>query len=254
MNSRRMHKQDSLILVLFAAVCFASCFFRELANVDEMWNFTFGACLARGLLPYRDFNMLQTPFSACVNGLLFRIFGTHVIVMRLAGAALFTGLTWNLYGSARALGVSRPLSAVPSLGALMFFYTNVFLEYSDFILFVLVLSIRKDLECLASCTSQDGGRSELLPAKANEPSLTSHALPGIICGLAILSKQTYGSFVAAACWICGYMLVRSCGGSRKSALKAAGRRFAFSMPYLRYLPLRVRDLRGFLGHVRCGNR
>ena len=47
MNTRRMQRQDSLILVLFAAICFASCFFRELANVDEMWNFTFGANVAR---------------------------------------------------------------------------------------------------------------------------------------------------------------------------------------------------------------
>ncbi|MCR4673053.1 MAG: hypothetical protein K5637_07450 [Lachnospiraceae bacterium] len=229
MNSNRMQKKDALVLLLFAAVSFASCFFRELANVDEMWNFTFGTCVAKGLLPYRDFNMLQTPFSAFVNGTLFMIFGQHVLVMRLAGAALFTGTAWNMYRSCRALGVNRQLSVVPPLGMFMFFYTNIFFEYSDFILFVMMLSIRKDIECLARCTSQDGREAACLPARADEPPLAIHALTGVICGLAILSKQTYGAFVAAGCWVCGYIILRSCGGSRKAALKAAVSRFLFSM-------------------------
>ena len=34
---------------------------RNLANLDEIWNFNFARNIANGLNPYKDFNMLQTP-------------------------------------------------------------------------------------------------------------------------------------------------------------------------------------------------
>jgi hypothetical protein len=34
---------------------------RNLANLDEIWNFNFARNIANGLIPYKDFNMLQTP-------------------------------------------------------------------------------------------------------------------------------------------------------------------------------------------------
>ncbi len=34
---------------------------RNLADLDEIWNFNFARNIANGLIPYKDFNMLQTP-------------------------------------------------------------------------------------------------------------------------------------------------------------------------------------------------
>ena len=34
---------------------------RNLANLDEIWNFNFARNIANGLIPYKDFNMVQTP-------------------------------------------------------------------------------------------------------------------------------------------------------------------------------------------------
>ena len=34
---------------------------RNLANLDEIWNFNYARNIANGLIPYKDFNMLQTP-------------------------------------------------------------------------------------------------------------------------------------------------------------------------------------------------
>ena len=34
---------------------------RNFANLDEIWNFNFARNIANGLIPYKDFNMLQTP-------------------------------------------------------------------------------------------------------------------------------------------------------------------------------------------------
>ena len=46
-----------IMMLLFAA----TVLIRNLANLDEIWNFNFARNIANGLIPYNDFNMLQTP-------------------------------------------------------------------------------------------------------------------------------------------------------------------------------------------------
>ena len=60
-----LEKQDKrkniAVYVSFLALAAMLGFFRPIGNVDELWNFTFGNNIAMGLVPYRDFNLLQTP-------------------------------------------------------------------------------------------------------------------------------------------------------------------------------------------------
>ena len=46
-----------IMMLLFAS----TVLIRNLANLDEIWNFNFARNIANGLIPYNDFNMLQTP-------------------------------------------------------------------------------------------------------------------------------------------------------------------------------------------------
>ena len=46
-----------IMMLLFAS----TVLIRKLANLDEIWNFNFARNIANGLIPYNDFNMLQTP-------------------------------------------------------------------------------------------------------------------------------------------------------------------------------------------------
>lgn len=39
---------------------------RELKDLDEIWNFNFARNIANGLIPYNDFNMLQTPLLSFI--------------------------------------------------------------------------------------------------------------------------------------------------------------------------------------------
>lgn len=59
---------------------------------DEFWNYSFARNLAKGMLPYRDFNIVQTPLAAYFPALLMKLFGTRFIVFRLAGFILFTAI------------------------------------------------------------------------------------------------------------------------------------------------------------------
>ena len=163
-----------------------AAFFRGLDNIDEIWNFTFASQMAQGQLPYRDFNLLQTPLSCLVNSLLLRAFGRQLIVIRAAGAVLFAASASLMVPISRRIGGGRRLSLIPGMALIMIFYWNIFLEYSGLIIFFTLLLIFSDLEMGADSRKRTAAR---------------YFLTGMIAGAAILSKQTYGVFIAAACLI-----------------------------------------------------
>lgn len=51
-----------IMMLLFAA----TVLIRNLANLDEIWNFNFARNIANGFIPYNDFNMLQTPLLSFI--------------------------------------------------------------------------------------------------------------------------------------------------------------------------------------------
>lgn len=169
----------------YLLLAFMAGWFHNLENQDELWNYAFASNMANGLLPYRDFNLLQTPFSCLVNGIAIFIFGHHLLVIRVMGAVLFTGI------AAMADRVSRQLGAkgiyqmfVPIVFLCMFFW-NVFLEYSCLILFFELCLISFDLDWITG----------------KEKSVLQQICAGVLMGCAMMCKQTFGTFLAFASWI-----------------------------------------------------
>ena len=58
-------------------------FFIEFGNLDELWNYSFALNVRNGLLPYRDFNMIQTPLSAFIAGGFLVLFGEGLFSFRV---------------------------------------------------------------------------------------------------------------------------------------------------------------------------
>ncbi len=169
----------------FLAEALFLAFFQNLANVDKLWNYTFAENIASGLLPYRDFNILQTPFSAALNGFFLTLFGHHMLVIEIAGAFLFALICWQLYTISVRFAMPTAPALIFSQCFLLLFEWNVFLEYSCLIVLFSLTLARTDL------ASRDGMNRFL-----DMPAL--QILPGLLGGLAMMSKQTYGFFVAAA--------------------------------------------------------
>ena len=65
-----------IMILLFSATVLP----RNLANLDEIWNFNFARNIANGLIPYNDFNMLQTPLLSFILGGIFKIFGQELFI------------------------------------------------------------------------------------------------------------------------------------------------------------------------------
>ena len=76
-NNRKVIKNIFLFVIIFSIV-FCITFFATECYLDEIWNYGFSYNIANGLVPYRDFNMLQTPLLFYLGSLFINAFGHHL--------------------------------------------------------------------------------------------------------------------------------------------------------------------------------
>ena len=67
--------KDISFIVLIALYITSNVLPLEINNLDEIWNFNFARCIANGLIPYKDFNIIQGPLLPMICGGLLKIFG-----------------------------------------------------------------------------------------------------------------------------------------------------------------------------------
>lgn len=67
------------LLMIFSLLIFS----RHLRVLDEVWNFSYGLNISNGLVPYKEFNMIVTPFSGFLTAAFIFIFGKNLTSMRL---------------------------------------------------------------------------------------------------------------------------------------------------------------------------
>lgn len=187
--------RGAAVFGLFFLLAAVLGFFRPLGNVDELWNFTFGNNMAMGLVPYRDFNLLQTPLFAMIHGLFLFLLGRELLVTRLLGALLFAGICWLLYLFARQWNVRGVYRFLVPLLFLVSFDYNVFYEYSCSILAVQLFAMYRDSAFFWKKVSGE-----------HFFSVRYQLLTGVFSGAAIMCKQTFGGFVALASW-CSVVLI-----------------------------------------------
>lgn len=169
----------------YLLLAFMAAWFHNLENQDELWNYAFASNIANGLLPYRDFNLLQTPLSCLVNGIAIFIFGHHLLVIRMTGAVLFTGIAAMADRITRQLGAKGIYQMFVPVVFLCMFFWNVFLEYSCLIMFFELCLISFDLDW----------------SNGKEKSVLSQICAGVLMGCAMMCKQTFGTFLAVASWV-----------------------------------------------------
>ncbi len=75
--------------IIFLLLLFVSTFTTILGN-DEVWNFGFIKNVHDGLIPYKDFNMVITPFYPIFMSLFMHIFGTNEIVIQVKSVLFLT--------------------------------------------------------------------------------------------------------------------------------------------------------------------
>ena len=75
----KKNKKTILIFTIYFIAIFIFNFFRPL-DMDLIWNYGFSKNVSDGLIMYKDFNMVITPFYPAITGLLMKLLSTNIIV------------------------------------------------------------------------------------------------------------------------------------------------------------------------------
>ncbi len=86
-----------LVFILFFISSFILCYVLAPVNCDEVWTFGFSNNIAKGLVIYRDFNVLQTPFYFIIASFFIKVFGTKFISIHILNSLLMASSGLILY-------------------------------------------------------------------------------------------------------------------------------------------------------------
>lgn len=134
-------------------------------DLDEIWNYGFMHNMYEGLVPYKDFNMVITPFFPFLFSLPFYIFGSNLLVVNVCQSILITAVFFLLE---KLFGKTANILLV----ILFFNYDMIYASYNFFAFFLFLLLLWM------------------------EKKTVNDWLIGIIIGLAVLTKQSIGGCLA----------------------------------------------------------
>ena len=176
--------KDILVLAVIAIVAVSAIFTKPISNLDEIWNFNFSRNVADGLVPYKDFNIVQMPLLAVICGIVFKIFGTELIIMRCMAVILMCLIFFMSY---KVLKKLLPTNVTLFVFAIFLsLYKNVMcIDYNYAVLLIALILLFIELKNV---------KEDIF-----KYSFRYNFILGIVAGIAILFKQTTGIAVAMAC-------------------------------------------------------
>ena len=87
------------LLVFLVSFMFSLVFFYIIAPVycDEVWVYGFSFNLSKGMIIYRDYNVLQMPLYFFIASGFIRVLGSYLISMHIFDCLLFASIALMLY-------------------------------------------------------------------------------------------------------------------------------------------------------------
>lgn len=143
-------------------------------NQDEVWNYGFSYNIYKGLVPYRDFNMVLTPFYPMFMSLFLHIFGKGILSIHIANAGILCFCSYLLF---------KMYDKKAYLIIILFFIS--FFNFPNYNYFLAVLTIIL-----------------IYLEKMQDNKKYTDYIIGIILGCLILTKQTVGACVLIGSLLC----------------------------------------------------
>lgn len=129
-----------LLPYLFISLIAVSTLLWELGiNGDELWNYNFIKNISEGLVPYRDFNMVQTPYAAYFGSIWMLLFGKGFIVYKLLGVGLMIFTFSIFYSIITKITESRELAFTTTVFYMLLIHDTWIYNYNTLNLFIVVL-------------------------------------------------------------------------------------------------------------------
>ena len=89
-------KKSIKIFLCFFILTILAVSLKEIST-DEIWSYGFSYNISSGLIPYKDFNMVQSPLYSLIFSIPLRFFGNHYIVFLLFNSLLYSFVFTLLY-------------------------------------------------------------------------------------------------------------------------------------------------------------
>ena len=134
-----------LIAVIFIAIA-GVILSRPLSNLDEVWNFNFARNIANNMLPYKDFNMIQTPLLPMISGIFLKIFGTEMIVTRFLGIILSAAILFTVYKILELLKINKYAAILSIIGVYVLLFNYFGLDYNFATLLVVLIVLYNEIK------------------------------------------------------------------------------------------------------------
>ena len=234
-KSKRLICNISIFLIIALAIAVV-VIPKAIGNLDELWNFNFANNVENGLVPYRDFNMVQTPLLPMVNAIFLAIFGNELIVMRILACLLCAGILFTFYKILNLLKANKGISLFVVM-ALFYMLKDYFcMDYNFAVLFVTLIIIYIELKrnlynkeninateigdtieslntnksCNQNSTNKETKENNKTDLKNNKlNNWKTDLILGILAGICIMLKQSTGAIVTIALLGYNLLLVRS---------------------------------------------
>lgn len=201
---------EILLFVFILAIMLGLILKNPIYNLDEIWNYNFAHEIVRGLMPYKDINMVITPlFPYLIAGLL-KIFGDELIVFRVIEALLMTSIFFITYKILNKIQGKKLYSIISVLLIIELYKDYIALDYNFLCLFFVLIIILIEINQIDKNNNDtilnkktDKSNSDVALNKQVGPSNEKiildkkiEILIGVLAALTICTKQTIGIFIS----------------------------------------------------------
>ena len=169
-----MNKYKKIVFFAFLTIFVSFVIFsKKLGDMDEIWNYNFANCISKGLIPYRDFNIVQMPLLPIVLGIILKTTINSLIIIRIVSVLLWISVFITIYKILKKFKFSDSLiyCCIFIISIILKDYYTI--DYNIFSVFLVLLILLFELS----------SKKEL---KIND------FIVGILAGLVVLTKQTIG--------------------------------------------------------------
>lgn len=175
-----------LLFILIFCSILSIIILTPINDLDELWNYNFARNVADGLIPYKDFNMLQMPLLPLICGLVLKITFNELIVMRILAALLCSSIIYITYRLFRILNIRKEI-AIISTFCIVYLFKDLFcIDYNFATLLLVLIIIFKEIESY---------KKDNIFLKSD---YMADLFLGILAGLTITLKQTTGMLICIA--------------------------------------------------------
>ena len=179
-------KKEWIIVIALLFILASIIIIRPLNDLDEIWNYNFARNIADGKMPYKDFNMIQTPLVPILCSVFLNIFGNELIVMRILAIILCTLILFITYKILQKLKVNKHLNFTFIIFLIYILKDHFRIDYNFFVLLNVLIIIYIELKLISDIKSNE----DILITSNKDIFL------GILAGICICSKQTTGICVS----------------------------------------------------------